>query len=298
MDNRFSLCFLCVLCVFVVNPAFAAEPAGRRIAATPSAPATPTARPAPPNPPFCGCSQARSISSPRRRRPATASSSPASAPSTSPRSTASPSIPRPTRASHWTKTTPFLKLPTVSSPAVVGDKLIFGDGMHQTDGGARSIASASTRDGPTGNCRCRATLVHLEGSPTVVDGKVYRRRRLGRRALRGHEPRDAGRQGNGPAAIQKILDAKWAELQAKYEVDKKKDPTARRCRRARTSCRSRRPCWLWQQGKDKWHVDAPVDGGRRPRAGRRRPSSTRNNSATAPCSASTPRPATSSGGRR
>ena len=33
----------------------------------------------------------------------------------------------------WTKTTPFLKLPTVSSPAVVGDKLVFGDGMHQTE---------------------------------------------------------------------------------------------------------------------------------------------------------------------
>ena len=34
----------------------------------------------------------------------------------------------------WTKGTPYLKLPTVSSLAVVDDKLIFGDGMHQTDG--------------------------------------------------------------------------------------------------------------------------------------------------------------------
>src|SRR5712692_3002199 len=34
----------------------------------------------------------------------------------------------------WTKTTPYLKLPVVSSPALSGDKLVFGDGMHHTDG--------------------------------------------------------------------------------------------------------------------------------------------------------------------
>src|SRR5262249_47564429 len=34
----------------------------------------------------------------------------------------------------WSKTTPYLKLPTVSSPAIAEGKLIFGDGMHQNDG--------------------------------------------------------------------------------------------------------------------------------------------------------------------
>src|SRR5438445_58723 len=34
----------------------------------------------------------------------------------------------------WTKSAPYLKLPTVSTPAVADGKLIFGDGMHQTDG--------------------------------------------------------------------------------------------------------------------------------------------------------------------
>ena len=50
------------------------------------------------------------------------------------------------------------------------------------------------------------------------------------------------------------------------------------------------PALVWQQGKDKWHVDAPVAvvGDR---SWSRRPSSTRKRSATAPCSASTPRPA-------
>src|SRR5262245_22355590 len=34
----------------------------------------------------------------------------------------------------WSKAVPLLKLPTVSSPAVADGKVIFGDGMHQTDG--------------------------------------------------------------------------------------------------------------------------------------------------------------------
>ena len=100
-------------------------------------------------------------------------------------------------------------------------------------------------------------LVHLEGSPTVVDGKRLPRRRRGRRPVRGHEPRHAGRQGNGPAAIQKILDAKWADLQAKYENDKKKDPIFA-VPPSDDQLPKPAPVLLWQQGKDKWHVDAPV----------------------------------------
>src|SRR5262245_24221435 len=34
----------------------------------------------------------------------------------------------------WSKSVPVLKLPTVSSPALHEGLLIFGDGMHQTDG--------------------------------------------------------------------------------------------------------------------------------------------------------------------
>src|SRR5258708_7089213 len=34
----------------------------------------------------------------------------------------------------WIKSSPYLKLPTVSSPALAGDKLVFGDRMHQTHG--------------------------------------------------------------------------------------------------------------------------------------------------------------------
>ena len=44
----------------------------------------------------------------------------------------------------WSKTTPYLKLPTVSSPAVVDGKLVFGDGMHQTDGAILHCLRADT----------------------------------------------------------------------------------------------------------------------------------------------------------
>ena len=49
----------------------------------------------------------------------------------------------------------------------------------------------------------------------------------------------------------------WKELQAKYEEEKKKDPTSP-CRRPRSSCPSASPKIVWQKGKEKWHVDAPV----------------------------------------
>src|SRR5437660_1785635 len=35
----------------------------------------------------------------------------------------------------WTKSAPFLKLPTVSTPALSDGMVVFGDAMHQNDGG-------------------------------------------------------------------------------------------------------------------------------------------------------------------
>src|SRR6516162_11945031 len=34
----------------------------------------------------------------------------------------------------WSKSGPYLKLPSVSSPGLDKGRLVFGDGMHQTDG--------------------------------------------------------------------------------------------------------------------------------------------------------------------
>jgi outer membrane protein assembly factor BamB len=161
----------------------------------------------------------------------------------------------------WSKSTPALKLPTVSSPAVVAGKLVFGDGMHQTDGATLHCLRLDNGQG-VWQLDVPGNLVHLEGSPTVAGGKVYLGGGaagvlcvdLNRVTLDGKEM-DA-------AAIQKIREAKWKELQAKYEQEKKKDefavpPSEDQLPRAA-------PLRVWEQGKEKWHVDAPVavDGDR------------------------------------
>jgi outer membrane protein assembly factor BamB len=156
----------------------------------------------------------------------------------------------------WSKGTPALKLPTVSSPAVAGDKLVFGDGMHQTDGARLHCVR---RDGglPLWQLEVPGTLVHLEGSPTVSGGRVY----LGGGAA-GVLCVDLdrvtldGKESDLPT-IAKVLDARWAALKAKYEEEKKKDPDLA-APPSEDQLPKPAPLRVWQQGKDKWHVDAPV----------------------------------------
>jgi len=156
----------------------------------------------------------------------------------------------------WARSAPLLKLPSVSSPAVVDGRLIFGDGMHQTDG-AILHCLRSDKGGVLWQYPIPGSLVHLEGSPTVVDGKVF----IGGGAA-GVVCLDAtnlsldGKEMS-PGDIQKALDAEWAKLQARYEKDKKENPmfalppTDDQLPRAS-------PKLAWQAGKEKWHVDAPV----------------------------------------
>ncbi len=156
----------------------------------------------------------------------------------------------------WSKTTPYLKLPTVSSPAVVDGKLVFGDGMHQTDGATLHCLRADTGL-PLWQLPVPGTLVHLEGSPTVEKGRVY----LGGGAA-GVLCVDMNRVSlDGKemdlAAIQKVLDAKWAELMKKYQEDLKKDPDFA-VKPTDEQLPKPSPLKLWEQGKEKWHVDAPV----------------------------------------
>jgi outer membrane protein assembly factor BamB len=155
----------------------------------------------------------------------------------------------------WRKSAPLLKLPTVSSPAVHDGKLFFGDGMHQTDGAILHCLRAD-KGQPLWELPLPGTLVHLEGSPTLVAGKLY----LGggsagvicvdvnRITLEGKELT--------LAAIQKILEDKWAALLAQYEKEKKTDPDA--VPPSEDQLPKPAPVMVWQQGKDKWHVDAPV----------------------------------------
>lgn len=58
-------------------------------------------------------------------------------------------------------------------------------------------------------------------------------------------------------SVQKLLDARWKELQAKYDEDKKKDPDFA-IPPNEDQLPKPAPKLIWQQGKDKWHVDASV----------------------------------------
>jgi outer membrane protein assembly factor BamB len=156
----------------------------------------------------------------------------------------------------WSKSTLSLKLPTVSSPAVYDGKLIFGDGMHQTDGAILHCLQLD-KGRTLWQYPLPGMLVHLEGSPTIAGGRVY----LGGGAA-GVVCVDLNRvtlDGTEMdlAAIQKLLDKKWAELQAKYEEDKKKNAEFA-VPPSEDDLPKPAPVLAWQQGKDKWHVDAPI----------------------------------------
>jgi outer membrane protein assembly factor BamB len=164
--------------------------------------------------------------------------------------------PRAVKRALWAKTTPLLKLPTVSSPAVAGNKIIFGDGMHQTDGAFLHCLLAD-KGMPLWELPAPGNLVHLEGSPTVVNGRVYVGGGsagvicvdLDRVLLEGKEM--------DVASIQKILAARWKELLQQYEEAKKKDPDFA-VPPSEDQLPRPTPRRLWQEGQEKWHVDAPV----------------------------------------
>ncbi len=156
----------------------------------------------------------------------------------------------------WKKSAPYLKLPTVSSPGVADGKLVFGDGMHQTDGATLYCLSAG-KGAPLWQLPVPGTLVHLEGSPTIVGGRVYLGAgaagvlcvSLDRVTLDG--------KAMTTAAVAKVVEAKWAGLRKKYEEAlKKKDPFA--VPPTDDDLPRAAPEVVWQQGKGKWHVDAPV----------------------------------------
>ena len=59
-----------------------------------------------------------------------------------------------------------------------------------------------------------------------------------------------------------MQEEKWKKLVAQYEVDKKKDPDLA-IPPDDSQLLPFTPKKLWQQGKEKWHVDAPVNLARR-----------------------------------
>jgi outer membrane protein assembly factor BamB len=156
----------------------------------------------------------------------------------------------------WSKSTPYLKLPVVSSPAIAEGKIIFGDGMHQTDG---AILHCLRADGglPLWQLPLPGRLVHLESSPTISNGKVFiGGGNAGVLCVDANQVTLDGKELDLPA-VQNILDQKWKELVAKYEADKKKDPDFA-VPPNEDALPKPAPKRLWRQGQDKWHVDASV----------------------------------------
>jgi outer membrane protein assembly factor BamB len=156
----------------------------------------------------------------------------------------------------WCKRAPFLRLPVACAPAVADGKIVFGDGMHQTDGATLYCLKADTGT-PLWQYPAPGALVHLEGSPTIANGRVY----IGGGAA-GVLCVDLntvtldGKEQDSPA-IQAAIEAKWKDLLARYEADKKKDPDFA-IPPTENDLPKPQPKRLWQVGQDRWHVDAAV----------------------------------------
>lgn len=156
----------------------------------------------------------------------------------------------------WKKSAPYLKLPSVSTPALTQGLLIFGDGMHQTDGAILHCLRAE-KGLPVWQDPVPGNLVHLEGSPTIAgDRAVIGGGAAGVLCVDINRVTLEGKEMT-LAAIQKILEQKWAQLQARYEEEKKKDPDFA-VPPSEAMLPKPAPVRAWQQGQEKWHVDAPV----------------------------------------
>ena len=156
----------------------------------------------------------------------------------------------------WSRSAPYLRLASVSSPAVSGNSLVFGDGLHQDSGGTLHCLTADTGR-PVWQLPMPGDLVHLEGAPTIADGKVYMGAGAG--GVICVELEKAMLDGKEVTAVEvaKLQEAKWKELLAKYEADKKKDPDFA-VPPTEDNLLKPEPKKVWQKGEKKWHVDAPV----------------------------------------
>jgi len=161
----------------------------------------------------------------------------------------------------WAKSPPIIKLPIVSSVAIAGDDLIFGDGMHQTDGAVlRCLSSAGTS---VWQLTIPGELVHIEGAATISGGKVFFG--AGHAGIFCLDPNVLtidGKEMPRAAALANVAE-QWKKLQAKYEEEKKKDPDFA-IPPSEDALNKPSPKIVWQKGKGEWHVDAPVavDGDR------------------------------------
>ena len=162
----------------------------------------------------------------------------------------------------WSKKAPDLKQPVVCAPAIVGDRMLFGDGMHQIDGG--NLYCVKLNGAPIWQLPMPGLLVHLEGGPTIADGKVFiGGGNAGVICVDLKTVTVDGKEMSG-AEIEAKNEKLWAELMAKYEAEKKaaKDPDFV-IPPSKDALICPQPKKLWQAGngqggQKQWHVDAAV----------------------------------------
>jgi outer membrane protein assembly factor BamB len=155
----------------------------------------------------------------------------------------------------WSKTAPAITRPTVCAPALVGGLLVFGDGMHQTDDAVLYCVRAEDAL-PLWRFAVPGKLVHLEASPTVDRDRVYAcGGDAGVMCLSLRRVTLDGREQDLAAVIPELA-KRWSELAARYAQDKQKNPQAAVPPSDEAMPRPA-PKLLWQQGKSKWHIDAP-----------------------------------------
>ena len=156
----------------------------------------------------------------------------------------------------WSRSAPYLRLASVSSVAVSGNSLVFGDGLHQDSGGTLHCLTADTGR-PVWQLAMPGDLIHLEGAPTIADGKVYMGAGAGGVFCVELDKATLDGKDVTAADVVKLQEAKWKELLAKYEADKKKDPDFA-VPPTEDNLLKPEPKKAWQKGEKKWHVDAPV----------------------------------------
>jgi len=156
----------------------------------------------------------------------------------------------------WQRSAPYLRLATVSSPAVSGNFLVFGDGLHQDSGGVLHCLTADTGR-PIWQLTLPGDLIHLEGAPTIAEGKVFMGAGAAGVLCVDLESATLDSKPVTAGEVAKLQETKWKELQAKYEADKKKDPDFA-VPPSEDQLLKPEPKRHWQVGEKTWHVDAPV----------------------------------------
>ena len=160
------------------------------------------------------------------------------------------------KAPAWSKGAPSVRLPTVGSPVTSAGRVVFGEGMHQTDGSSlHCLRSENGR--PIWRLDVPGELVHIEASPTIANGRVV----VGGGSAGvicvdlNHVSLNGKEMGTAEAEAQ--IEKMWKEMADKYEIEKKKDPDFA-IPPNEAALPKPSPRILWQKGKGAWHVDAPV----------------------------------------